>query len=141
MLISAYLHHNLQATAAAQDIAQPMVEETEAPGSKEMLFALPQSHHFASLPDPSLCLCSVQEYLWEASHYLVKQVFSGIKEMFTVTRDIQVRRLLPLTAFSSPLVHPYIDQWMLHGERWFFWVLAQRGSSCPSSEVQDCASP
>ncbi|NXO02392.1 RPOM protein, partial [Rhinopomastus cyanomelas] len=30
-----------------------------------------------------------EEYLWEASHYLVKRVFSGIKEMFSATRDIQ----------------------------------------------------
>lgn len=45
---------------------------------------------------PSLCPRSVQEYLWEASHYLVRQVFNGIKEMFSATRDIQVRRLSPL---------------------------------------------
>ncbi|KAM9174522.1 DNA-directed RNA polymerase, mitochondrial isoform 3-T3 [Mergus octosetaceus] len=31
-----------------------------------------------------------EEYLWEASHYLVRQVFNGIKEMFSATRDIQL---------------------------------------------------
>ncbi|NXA07428.1 RPOM protein, partial [Sapayoa aenigma] len=30
-----------------------------------------------------------EEYLWEASHYLVRQVFNSIKEMFSATRDIQ----------------------------------------------------
>ena len=28
--------------------------------------------------------------MWDASHYLVRQVFSGLKEMFTGTREIQV---------------------------------------------------
>lgn len=64
----------------------------------------------APLPDPSLCLWSVQEYLWEASHYLVKQVFNGIKEMFSATRDIQVRCLFLLISlclffFPGPPVH------------------------------------
>lgn len=31
-----------------------------------------------------------QEHVWEASHYLVRLVFSGLKEMFTGTREIQV---------------------------------------------------
>lgn len=26
-----------------------------------------------------------------------------------------------------------------HGEKWFFWVLTQRRSSCPSPEVWECA--
>lgn len=72
----------------------------------------------------SLCMthCSAsglcQEYLWEASHYLVKQVFNSIKEMFSATRDIQVRSLLHLTStFSSSLVHSYIDKGMLCGEK------------------------
>lgn len=81
-----------------------------------------------------------QEYLWEASHYLVKQVFNGIKEMFSATRDIQVRSLLPLiSTFTSSLVHSYTDKGMLSGERWLSWLLAQRGSNCPRAEVWDCA--
>lgn len=81
-----------------------------------------------------------QEHLWEASHYLVKQVFNSIKEMFSATRDIQVRSLLPLTStFSSSLVYSYIDKGMIHGEKWFSWLLAQRGSSCPSAEMWGCA--
>uniref|UniRef100_A0A671LYK3 DNA-directed RNA polymerase n=1 Tax=Sinocyclocheilus anshuiensis TaxID=1608454 RepID=A0A671LYK3_9TELE len=30
-----------------------------------------------------------KDYIWDASHYLVKQVFSSLKEMFTGTREIQ----------------------------------------------------
>lgn len=33
---------------------------------------------------------SFQEYVWDASHYLVRLVFNGLKEMFTGTREIQV---------------------------------------------------
>lgn len=33
---------------------------------------------------------SFQEHVWDASHYLVRLVFSGLKEMFTGTREIQV---------------------------------------------------
>ncbi|KAG9461794.1 hypothetical protein GDO78_015730 [Eleutherodactylus coqui] len=31
-----------------------------------------------------------QKYVWEASHYLVQQVFNSLKEMFSGTRSIQV---------------------------------------------------
>ncbi|OCU00680.1 hypothetical protein XELAEV_18006459mg [Xenopus laevis] len=31
-----------------------------------------------------------KEYVWEASHYLVQQVFSSLKEMFSGTREIQL---------------------------------------------------
>lgn len=31
-----------------------------------------------------------QDYVWDASHYLVRLVFTGLKEMFTGTREIQV---------------------------------------------------
>ncbi|XP_041434327.1 DNA-directed RNA polymerase, mitochondrial-like [Xenopus laevis] len=31
-----------------------------------------------------------QEYVWEASHYLVQQVFSSLKEMFSGTREMQL---------------------------------------------------
>ncbi len=34
-----------------------------------------------------------QEHVWDASHYLVRLVFSGLKEMFTGTREIQVGSL------------------------------------------------
>lgn len=88
--------------------------------------------------DSASALC--QEYLWEASHYLVKQVFNSIKEMFSATRDIQVRSLLPFTStFSSSLVHSY--KGMLLGERWFSWpredlpVPAQRCGIVPYSPV------
>lgn len=37
-----------------------------------------------------LCALFLQEYIWDASHYLVQQVFSSLKEMFTGTREIQV---------------------------------------------------
>lgn len=41
----------------------------------------------------SLCIItclSFQEHVWDASHYLVRLVFNGLKEMFTGTREIQV---------------------------------------------------
>ncbi|XP_053321215.1 DNA-directed RNA polymerase, mitochondrial [Spea bombifrons] len=31
-----------------------------------------------------------QDFIWDASHYLVKQVFSSLKEMFSGTREIQL---------------------------------------------------
>lgn len=36
---------------------------------------------------------SFQEYVWEASHYLVQLVFNSLKEMFSGTREIQVNHL------------------------------------------------
>ncbi|XP_042650289.1 DNA-directed RNA polymerase, mitochondrial isoform X5 [Tyto alba] len=61
-----------------------------------------------------------EEYLWEASHYLVKQVFSGIKEMFSATRDIQTwltesakliaqsgRTVEWVTPLGLPIMQPY----------------------------------
>ncbi|NXG57642.1 RPOM protein, partial [Hemiprocne comata] len=61
-----------------------------------------------------------EEYLWEASHYLVKQVFNGIKEMFSATRDIQHwltesakliaqsgRTVEWVTPLGLPIVQPY----------------------------------
>lgn len=41
----------------------------------------PGSDH---LPTP------LQEFVWEASHYLVRQVFNSLQEMFSGTRAIQV---------------------------------------------------
>lgn len=91
------------------------------------------------LYDPWLSASGLcQEYLWEASHYLVKQVFNSIKEMFSATRDIQVRSLLPFAStFSPSLVHLYIDKGMLHEERWFSWPREDP----PAPEVWDCAKP
>ncbi|XP_069503971.1 DNA-directed RNA polymerase, mitochondrial isoform X2 [Ambystoma mexicanum] len=61
-----------------------------------------------------------QEYVWEASHYLVQQVFSGLKEMFSGTREIQLwltesARLISksgstvewITPLGLPIVQPY----------------------------------
>ncbi|NXE95282.1 RPOM protein, partial [Menura novaehollandiae] len=61
-----------------------------------------------------------EEYLWEASHYLVKQVFNSIKEMFTATRDIQNwltesakliaqsgRTVEWVTPLGLPIIQPY----------------------------------
>ncbi|XP_077463991.1 DNA-directed RNA polymerase, mitochondrial [Stigmatopora argus] len=61
-----------------------------------------------------------KEYLWEASHYLVRQVFSGLKEMFTGTREIQdwlteSARLISksghtvqwMTPLGLPIIQPY----------------------------------
>lgn len=34
--------------------------------------------------------CPSQEFVWQASHYLVRQVFNSLQEMFSSTRAIQV---------------------------------------------------
>ncbi|KAM4708014.1 DNA-directed RNA polymerase, mitochondrial [Discoglossus pictus] len=61
-----------------------------------------------------------QEYVWEASHYLVQQVFSSLKEMFSGTREIQLwltesARMISksgstvewLTPLGLPIIQPY----------------------------------
>ncbi|XP_053369453.1 DNA-directed RNA polymerase, mitochondrial [Clarias gariepinus] len=61
-----------------------------------------------------------KEYIWDASHYLVQQVFSSLKEMFTGTREIQdwlteSARLIAksgstvewVTPLGLPIVQPY----------------------------------
>ncbi|XP_077439955.1 DNA-directed RNA polymerase, mitochondrial [Vanacampus margaritifer] len=61
-----------------------------------------------------------KECVWEASHYLVRQVFSGLKEMFTGTREIQdwltgSARLISkaghtvqwVTPLGLPIIQPY----------------------------------
>ncbi|XP_077390802.1 DNA-directed RNA polymerase, mitochondrial isoform X2 [Festucalex cinctus] len=61
-----------------------------------------------------------KEYVWEASHYLVRQVFSGLNEMFTGTREIQdwltgSARLISksghtvqwVTPLGLPVIQPY----------------------------------
>ncbi|NXC31356.1 RPOM protein, partial [Campylorhamphus procurvoides] len=61
-----------------------------------------------------------EEYLWEASQYLVRQVFNSIKEMFSATRDIQNwltesaklisqsgRTVEWVTPLGLPIVQPY----------------------------------
>ncbi|XP_031430295.1 DNA-directed RNA polymerase, mitochondrial isoform X1 [Clupea harengus] len=61
-----------------------------------------------------------KEHIWDASHYLVQQVFSSLKEMFTGTREIQdwlteSARLIAksgstvewVTPLGLPIVQPY----------------------------------
>lgn len=61
-----------------------------------------------------------KDYVWEASHYLVRLVFSGLKEMFTGTREIQdwlteSARLISksghtvewVTPLGLPIIQPY----------------------------------
>ena len=47
-----------------------------------------------------------QEHVWDASHYLVRMVFSGLKEMFTGTREIQVGSLHQHEVKCIPFSHP-----------------------------------
>lgn len=54
-----------------------------------------------------------QEFVWEASHYLVRQVFNSLQEMFSGTRAIQVcpwptlpRRGYPDPAGAEPVSTP-----------------------------------
>ncbi|XP_072804253.1 DNA-directed RNA polymerase, mitochondrial isoform X4 [Vicugna pacos] len=42
-----------------------------------------------------------QEFLWEASHYLVRQVFNSLQEMFSGTRSIQIKGGIQSLTFSS----------------------------------------
>uniref|UniRef100_A0A8C9Z114 DNA-directed RNA polymerase n=1 Tax=Sander lucioperca TaxID=283035 RepID=A0A8C9Z114_SANLU len=61
-----------------------------------------------------------KEHVWDASHYLVRMVFSGLKEMFTGTREIQdwlteSARLISksghtvewVTPLGLPIIQPY----------------------------------
>ncbi|XP_040896207.1 DNA-directed RNA polymerase, mitochondrial isoform X2 [Toxotes jaculatrix] len=61
-----------------------------------------------------------KDYIWDASHYLVRLVFSGLKEMFTGTREIQdwlteSARLISksghtvewVTPLGLPIIQPY----------------------------------
>ncbi|KAM9384762.1 DNA-directed RNA polymerase, mitochondrial isoform 5-T5 [Pholidichthys leucotaenia] len=61
-----------------------------------------------------------EEYIWEASHYLVRLVFCGLKEMFTGTREIQdwltdsARHISKMghavewvTPLGLPIIQPY----------------------------------
>ncbi|KAK2907712.1 DNA-directed RNA polymerase, mitochondrial [Channa argus] len=61
-----------------------------------------------------------KEYVWDASHYLVRLVFNGLKEMFTGTREIQdwlteSARLISksghtvewVTPLGLPIIQPY----------------------------------
>lgn len=61
-----------------------------------------------------------QEFVWEASHYLVRQVFNSLQEMFSGTRSIQrwlteSARLISLTGsavewitpLGVPIIQPY----------------------------------
>lgn len=61
-----------------------------------------------------------KDYVWDASHYLVRQVFSALKEMFTGTREIQdwlteSARLISksghtvewVTPLGLPIIQPY----------------------------------
>lgn len=46
-----------------------------------------------------------QEFVWEASHYLVRQVFHSLQEMFSGTRAIQVRPPCPCLGLGPPEAH------------------------------------
>ncbi|CAH2293158.1 DNA-directed RNA polymerase, mitochondrial [Pelobates cultripes] len=61
-----------------------------------------------------------QDWVWEASHYLVKQVFNSLKEMFSGTREIQLwltesARMISrsgntvewITPLGLPIIQPY----------------------------------
>lgn len=55
-----------------------------------------------ALPRPT----HTQEFVWEASHYLVRQVFNSLQEMFSGTRAIQVRPQLPSRPFPGVASQP-----------------------------------
>lgn len=79
--------------------------------------------NFLALPTCRSCLplCPLQEFVWEASHYLVRQVFKSLQEMFSSTRAIQVRlcqpspiwRALPPQGLpTQPGVLSYPQHWL-----------------------------
>ncbi|XP_023368396.1 DNA-directed RNA polymerase, mitochondrial isoform X3 [Otolemur garnettii] len=47
-----------------------------------------------------------QEFVWEASHYLVRQVFHSLQEMFSGTRAIQAQRWNGSRRWAFPLSSP-----------------------------------
>lgn len=63
---------------------------------------------------------SPQEFIWEASQYLVQQVFKSLQEMFSSTRAIQVRPCLsspsggppPQGSPTRPSVLSHPQQWL-----------------------------
>ncbi|NXT61884.1 RPOM protein, partial [Chaetops frenatus] len=88
-----------------------------------------------------------EEFLWEASHYLVKQVFNSIKEMFSATRDIQNwltesakliaqsgRTVEWVTPLGLPIIQPY------YRSRSTVVMLSSLALKCPSSFVS-CRKP
>lgn len=63
---------------------------------------------------------SPQEFVWEASHYLVRQVFKSLQEMFSSTRAIQVRTCQPSPVWGAPPPHgsPTQPGVLSHPQRW-----------------------
>lgn len=72
---------------------------------------------------PTCCsylLLSPQEFVWEASHYLVRQVFKSLQEMFSGTRAIQVRPCQPSPIWGAPPPHGSLTQpgVLSHPQHW-----------------------
>ncbi|XP_009874804.1 PREDICTED: DNA-directed RNA polymerase, mitochondrial-like, partial [Apaloderma vittatum] len=102
-----------------------------------------------------------EEYLWEASHYLVKQVFNGIKEMFSATRDIQnwlteSAKLIAqsgqtvewVTPLGLPIVQPYyrsrpvvVSIWRLNCGMQYLSVKSSVNNQKPDTVKQKNAFP
>uniref|UniRef100_A0A8B9WS72 DNA-directed RNA polymerase n=1 Tax=Bos mutus grunniens TaxID=30521 RepID=A0A8B9WS72_BOSMU len=74
----------------------------------------------SDLPQDVYSEVAAQEFVWEASHYLVRQVFNSLQEMFSGTRSIQrwlteSARLISLTGsavewitpLGVPIIQPY----------------------------------
>lgn len=73
---------------------------------------------------------SRQEFVWEASHYLVRQVFKSLQEMFSGTRAIQVRPGPPLPGVASWTglvlsLSPPLQRWLAESAR----LIARTGSA------------
>ena len=79
-----------------------------------------QNHPIRVCACARVCVFTFQEHVWDASHYLVRQVFSGLKEMFKGAREIQdwlteSARLISkaghtvewVTPLGLPVVQPY----------------------------------
>ncbi|MBN3323041.1 RPOM protein, partial [Atractosteus spatula] len=80
-----------------------------------------------------------KEHVWDASHYLVHQVFTSLKEMFTGTREIQdwlteSARLIAKSGSSvewvTPLGLPIVQPYHRTKNTVIFLYLSHRLSSC-----------
>uniref|UniRef100_A0A667X041 DNA-directed RNA polymerase n=1 Tax=Myripristis murdjan TaxID=586833 RepID=A0A667X041_9TELE len=95
-----------------------------------------------------------KEYVWDASHYLVRQVFTGLKEMFTGTREIQdwlteSARLISksgrtvewVTPLGLPIIQPYHRMSLVHSGGLDSVSTLSRSSQRPDTVKQKNAFP
>ncbi|XP_009978614.1 PREDICTED: DNA-directed RNA polymerase, mitochondrial, partial [Tauraco erythrolophus] len=111
---------NLMPCSVPQDVYSAVAQQVEEFRKKDAEQGVKIAQVLEGFVSRKVVKQTVMEYLWEASHYLVKRVFSGIKEMFSATRDIQNwltesakliaqsgRTVEWVTPLGLPIVQPY----------------------------------